>query len=84
MREEAFGGCGAVGAAAVVVVDRGQGRELAVTEAVTAVMMEGKLAVAALDAGTATLEQIGAVAGKRLKLLAGGERQLLQRMRRLA
>ena len=56
MSEEAFGGCGAVGAAAVVVVDRGQGREFAVTETVAAVMMERELAVASLDAGTAALE----------------------------
>ena len=84
MTEEAFGGGGAVGAAAVVVVDHGQSGEFSVTEAVTAVMMEGESAVAALDAGTAALEQIGAVAGKRLELLAGGERQVLQRMRRLA
>ena len=79
MIEEAFGGSGAVGAAAVVVVDHGQSGEFAVTEAVTAVMMERELAVAALDAGTAALEEVGAVAGDGLDVGAQLLRECLQR-----
>ncbi len=82
--EEAFGSGGAVGATDVIVVDGRQGRELTATQAVTAMMVEGALTVAALHAGAAALEQIGAAAGDRFEVPTGGERQGLQRMRRLA
>jgi hypothetical protein len=41
-------------------VDGGEGAQLAVAEAVTAVVIERQVAVAAFHAGAAALEQIGA------------------------
>ena len=65
-------------------MDGGQGRELAVTEAVTAVMIEGQLAVAALHAGAAALEQLGTGSSDGFDTLAQHGFEGLERMCRLA
>jgi hypothetical protein len=51
-------------------------RELAVTEAMMPMMMQGQLPIAPFDTGAAALEQVGTFRGHLLKALAlvGGER----------
>jgi len=60
------------------VVHGGERRELAVAEAMTAVMMQGQLTVAALHTGTAALEQIGAFGGHLFEALAVPGRERVQ------
>jgi len=62
--EQALGGGDAIGAADVKVVHGGERGELAIAQAMAAMVMELELAVAALDRGAGALEQIGTVAGK--------------------
>ena len=83
-REEALGGGGGVGAQDMEVVDRGEGGQLAVAKAVTAVMVERQVAVAAFHAGAAALKQIGAALGDLRDACAKRGREGLQRMGRLA
>ncbi|KFB66609.1 MAG: hypothetical protein CAPSK01_004130 [Candidatus Accumulibacter vicinus] len=52
-----------VGATDVIVVYGGERRELAVAQAMSAMVMQGQLAVAAFHPGAAALEAIGAFAG---------------------
>ena len=61
--EEALSGSGPVDPADVEVMHGAQCLELTVAQAMPAMMMQGQLAVATLDVGTAALEQVGAVAG---------------------
>ena len=82
--EEAFGGGGAVGATDIIVVQGGQGGQLAVAETVTAVMIQRQVAVAPFHTGTAALEQIGTARGDRFDVGAACGWQGLQRMRWLA
>ena len=57
-------GGGAIGTPDIIVVQRRQGRQLAVAEAMTAVMVERQMAVAPFHTGTAALEQIGTAGGR--------------------
>ncbi len=82
--EEAPGGGRAIGATDIEVVHGGERRELAVTETMTAMMMQGQLTVAARHTGTAALEQIGAVAGHLFEALAVRGRESVKRMLGLA
>ncbi len=84
LAEEALGGRGAFGTADVKVMHDVQCRELAVAEAMSAMMMPGQLTVATLHRGTAALEQIGAVAGHLFEAHALGRRQGVERMIELA
>ena len=84
LTEETLGGRGAVGAADVEVMHRGQCRELLIAQAVPAMMMQGQLTVATLHRGTAALEQIGAVAGHLFEARALDRRQGVERMIGLA
>ena len=81
--EEALSGGGAVGAQDMKVVDGGEGCQLAIAEAVTTVMIERQVTVAALHAGAAALEQIGAALGDLLDACAKRGREGLQRIGRL-
>ena len=78
--KEALGGGCAVGATDVIVVHGGERRELAVAQAMAALVMQGQLAVTALHPGTAALEAIGAFAGDLFQARALGARQGLERM----
>ena len=75
--EEALGGGRTVGAEDMEVVDGGEGAQLAVAEAMTAVMIERQVAVATFHAGTAALEQVGAAPGDLLDACAKGGRECL-------
>jgi hypothetical protein len=68
--EETLGGRRAVGAADVEVVHGRERSELAVTQTMTAVMMQRQLAVASFNTGTAALEHISAGAGNLFDLCA--------------
>ena len=61
--KEALGGGRAVGATDMIVVYGGERRELAVAQAMAAMVMQGQLTVTALHPGAAALEAIGAIAG---------------------
>ena len=78
--EQALGGGGAIGAADVKVVHGGERGELAIAQAMAAMVMERELAVAALDRGAGALEQIGTVAGH---LLEVGARVGVERLDRM-
>ena len=82
--EEALSGSGPVGAADVEVMYGGQCLELAVAQAMPAMMMQGQLTVAPLHAGAAALEQVGAVAGHLFESRALGRREGLKRVIGLA
>ena len=82
--EETFGSRGAVRTADVKVVHGGEGGELAVAEAVTAVVKQRKLPVATFDSGTTALEQIRAFRGHLLNASTRGRGKLLERMLALA
>ena len=82
--EEALSGGGPVGAADVEVVYGGQCFELAVAQAMPAMVMQGELAVASLHAGTAALEQVCTVAGDLFKSRTLVRREGLERMIGLA
>jgi hypothetical protein len=69
--EEAVGGGGPIWALDVEIVDGGQRRELAVTEAMAAVVIQRELAVAPLDTGGTALEEVSAAAGDRFDGIAG-------------
>ena len=61
--EETFGGGRTVGATNIEIVHGCERRELAVTEAVTAMMIQRELTVAPFDGRTAALKQFGAFTG---------------------
>ena len=78
--KKALGGGRAVGATDVIVVHGGERRELAVAQAIAALVMQGQLSVTARHPGTAALEAIGAVAGHLFQARSLGARQGLERM----
>ena len=82
--EEALGGGRAVGAADMEVMDSGEGSQLAVAEAMTAVVIARQVAVATFHAGAAALEQVGAALRDILDAGAKAGGEGLQRMGRLA
>ena len=82
--EETFCSRGAIRTADVKVVHGGEGSELAVAEAVTAVVKQRKLPVATFNSGATALEQIGAFRGHLLDTSTRGRSELLERMLVLA
>ena len=75
--EEALSGGRTVGATDVEVVHGRERRELALTETVTAMMIQRQLAVTPLHGRAAALEQIGAFAGYLLDTLSDGRGECL-------
>ena len=66
------------------IVESGEGRQLAVAEAMVAMMMQGQLTIAAFDRGTAALEEVGTLTGDLFDALALGRREGLERVIGLA
>ena len=82
--EEALRSGGGVGAAGVKVMHGGERGELAVAEAMAAVVKQRKLTVAPLHGGAAALKEVGAFTRHLLGVSTQIRGELLQRMLALA